>query len=301
LLALAGPLFIPALAGVAIFAGGWADDEALAGAPVCSHPDRNSSACLSLFPGTIVRRNPGSSKTPASYTIAAAGMETDVVPGCWQSHGACNGFAFEAGTQLMSGWWKGSLVLLGPPGRRPGILTDDSPLGRLGLEAFLLALVILPISMLVAAPPRPVDHGLVQRVAWGEYVFPLPVAWALVYLIPAVGFGFGLIDPRWAPLLLVASGAIAAALVAWVTDIYFSDLIRTGARRTIEVRRADVVSGRGGERVVVSYQRQDGRSDSYPLDRGWKGRLKPGDHLDALTSEKSGSIRRVLSTAPAHE
>jgi hypothetical protein len=322
LIALGGLLVIPAAIGAGIFAYGWADADALGSASVCAHPDRSSSSCLSLFDGTIVRRNPGSAKAAASYTIAAAGTTTDIVPSCFQSRGACGGFAFQTGAPVATGWWKGGLVLIGPPQQRPRIVTDASPENHLGIEAYLLALVIPTVSLLLAGilrrrrrdtinelffsslarspdPPRPVDHGLVQRVAWSNYTYPLPVAWALVYFVPAALMGFGFIEPRLAPLMLAAGFVIAVALVAWVTDSYFSDLIRTAARRQIEVKSVAI----GGRNAVptVSYQLLSGDTTTYSLGEDWKGHVKPGDRIDALTNRKSGSIRRVISAPAAQE
>lgn len=322
LIALGGLLLLPAAIGAGIFAATWADADSLAAAPVCAHPDTSSSACLSLFSGTIVRRNPGNAKSPGTYTIAAAGTNTDVFPSCFLSHGACNTLTFETGTAVTTGWWKGGLVMLGPPGERPRILTDASPDSHLGIEAYLLGLIILPVSAFAAGilrrrrtatinelfhsalertsdPPRPVDRGFVQRVAWTNYTFVLPASWALVYLIPAAGLGYGLIEPRLAPLLLAAAFVVAVALIAWVTDSYYSDLIRTGVFRRIEVRSVEL--GPRAVRPSISYPLLNGQTSSFVLDAGWKGHVKPADRIDALTTRKSGSIRRVISTPPDHE
>lgn len=316
-------LCIPALAGVAVFATGVGDADALHAAPICQTPDRSSSTCLSIFAGTILERHPGGTKTLPSVTVKADGTTTDAGYECGRSPaGACDGLSFEGGAAVSTGWWKGSLVALGPPGEVPRVVTDQSPEDHLGIEAYFLGLVIPAVSFLIGGfmrlrrpatvaalfqgalardpePPRSVDRRLVQRVAWGSYAWMLPVAWAVLYLIPAM-FALRFVQQeRWAPAVLVATFVISLVLSAWAFDAYLSDLIRTAAHRTIEVKKVALVSGRGGDVPVLSYELLDGRTATYSLDTGWKGHISSGDRLDALTNGKSGSIRRLLSVPPA--
>jgi hypothetical protein len=323
LLVLGGLLCIPAVAGIVVFAAGAADADALHAAPVCRTPDRFSSTCLSVLGGTILERHPGGPKSLPSVTVAVDRTTADAGYECGSSPaGACDGLSFEAGTEISTGWWKGSLVALGPPGAVPRVVTDQSPEDHLGIEAFLLGLVIPAVSFLIGGfmrlrrpatvaelfqgalarepePPRSVDRRLVQRVAWGGYAWMLPVAWGVLYLIPAMLALRFMQQERWAPAVLVATFVIALLLSAWTFDAYLSDLIRTAARRTIEVKKVELVSRRGFEVPVLSYELLDGRTATYPLDTGWKGGISSGDHLDALTNGKSGSIRRLLSLPPA--
>ena len=318
LLTLGGLLCIPAAIGVSVFAYGWADADALHSAPVCQTPSRESSTCMSVFPGRIVARRPGGTKALPAVTVAAADTSTDVSWLC----GPCDGMSFEAGEDVSTGWWKGGLVALGMPGAVPGVETDAGPEAHLGIEAYLLALTIPALSLLLAGllhrrasltmkqlferalaetpqPPRPADRLLVQRVVWSNQVWALPATWAVVSIFPMIVVSYEFVNPRFAPLVLIGTFVVAAALVAWFADAFYSGLIRTAAKRTIEVRRVALVTGRGGDRTVITYDRLDGRTDTYTLDSGWNGHVKTGDRFDAFTYVKSGSIRYLLSTPPA--
>lgn len=323
LLILGGLLCIPAAIGVGVYAYGWADADALRSAPICQTPNRDSSMCMSIFPGRILARHPGGSKALASVTVEAAGTSTNVSWLCVLSGGACDGTSFEAGEDVSTGWWKGGLVALGMPGAVPRVDTDASPEAHLGIEAYLLALAIPALSLLLAAllhrrsttpikalledavaitpqPPRPVDRGLVQRVFWSNQVWGLPGTWAILSIFPLYIVSEGFVNARLAPLVLIGTFVVAVALVAWYANDYYAGLIRTAPRRSIEVRRVELVTGRDrSQRTVITYDRLDGRAGTYPLDPRWNGHIKVGDRLDAFTSAKSGSISYMLSTPPA--
>ena len=312
-------LCVPAAIGVAIFAAGWADADAAAAAPVCAKPSRDSGACLSLFDGTIAQRIPGGPKFMPQVKIVSA--DTTVTVG-YRCLGACGMLRIESGTPVVTGWWKGQLVAFGPPGERPAVETDASPEYRLGIEAYLLGLVIPAVSLLLAGffrrqapstvnelilgevarspdPPRDVARWLLQRVAWGQYLWLLPIVWAVLYLVVGGLVIFATGQGRLAPLVLLVTFVTSIALAAWMMDSYLAGIIRTAARRTIEVRRVDRLSGRGGDQTRVAYALLNGRMATYILDGPWNGRVKIGDRLDAMTSSKSGSIRRVISTPKA--
>ena len=213
-------------------------------------------------------------------------------------------------------------MALGPANSTPAVETDASPENHLGIEAWLLVLVIPAVSFLIEGllhrkapttlkklfedalastpePPRRVDRRYLQQVAWTNYVWGLPASWALVLLLPWIPVTFGLVNPRLAPLVLFGALLVAIALMAWITDSYYGGLLRTAARRTLDVRRAELVPTRGGKVTVVTYDLLNGKTETYQLDQKWNGHVKVGDRLDAMTNAKSGSIRYLLSTPPA--
>src|SRR5690348_11210807 len=201
LLVAGGVLCVPALLGVAFFLFGWADADALRAAPICQKPSRDSSTCRSVFAGTILAHHPGGNKSLPSVTVSAGGTTTDVGYACGVSAaGACDQMSFAAGEEVSTGWWKGALVALGPANSTPAVETDASPENHLGIESWLLVLVIPAVSFLIEGllhrsapttlkklfeyalastpdPPRRVDRRYLQQVAWTNYVWGLPASW----------------------------------------------------------------------------------------------------------------------------
>jgi hypothetical protein len=317
LLAIGAALCIPAAIVVIVFTHEVADLDAIQVARPCEVPNRDGqSACVSIFVGRITEVTRGSSKSLPSMTIVF--KDTSARVGFERSPAS-----FQAGQDVVSGWWKGRLVLLGPPEAPPTITTDQHPKYRLGVEGYLLGITVIPaVSFLLAGllvlqapmkvedlvgeaiaqwpdPPRSVDRVLAWRVALAYLTYGAFIVWIFLYELVGLLVLSYISQERYAPALMVATFVFSFALGAVFASGNFLNLLRTSARRSVVIRKLERGMGRGGDETKVWYELASGRLATTFLGPPWNGHVNEGDRLDVLSDPKSGYILRLLSTAPA--
>lgn len=316
-------LCVPAILVAIAFAGGAADVNAVNAAPACSTPTQDGgSSCLSLYTGTINAWTPRR-KSLDRVTIAIGDTTVNVGYSCDESPGgACDRLAFKPGTPVVTGWWRGQMVVFGPAESHPAIVTELHPLDRLRPQTVLLAFVVISaVSFLLGGllllqapstvdeliktalarwpdPPRMVDPLLTWRVALGYWTVPAYFAWFLLTLIGSIVL-VALVQYLLAPLLLLATFVVSFSVTAVVARAYLNQIVSTSDRRAIMIQRIKTGLGKSGKDTEVWYDLVNGKTASTTLNLNWNGHIKEGDRLDALTDPASGSILRLLSTPPA--
>lgn len=315
LLVLGGVCCIPAAIIVLMFARGMVDLDAFQAAPKCATPTRDSQAnCLSVFNGKIkTESSAGRGTRRATVAIADSALQVEVL--------YSNASSLSPGSDVVTEWWRGQLVLLGPAGAPPTIPTHESPVYHGAIFGFYLALLALAVSLLAAGllllqapmsvdelikasvakwpdPPRPVERGVAWRVGLGSNVTMAAFfAWLPLYVFPELILGND--HPRYAPWLLLATFVVAFGLLVPVATLGLADVVRRGERRTIVVQKLKRGLGRGGRNTRIWYQLKDGQTETILLDPPWDGHVNEGDHIGVLALAKSGQISRILSTPPA--
>ncbi|HET7420533.1 MAG TPA: hypothetical protein VFL27_09140 [Candidatus Dormibacteraeota bacterium] len=83
-------------------------------------------------------------------TVGSADVSTSYFCGISPA-GACAGMTFSPGADVATEWWKGKIVLLGPPGTTPRVLTTNNPQTLLRLEAAVVAVLLVPAVVLLLA------------------------------------------------------------------------------------------------------------------------------------------------------
>jgi hypothetical protein len=308
---------IPGGIAVIVFAQGVAVLDAFQAARPCEIPTLNDQAsCLSLFNGTITEHS-SAGKNNSRLKVAVGHATTTV------TYTTPNRASFDPGSEVITEWWKGQLVLLGPPGAPPTTITDQNPLQHLETFSFVLGLVIPGVSLLAAGllmlqapmsadelikttlarwpdPPRPVDRVIAWRVAWGGYGALVALfVWMTLYVFPGMIFVLATNQPRYAPWLLVATFAISFGLMVVLSAGNLLYLSSSAARRTIVVQNLQRGLGRHRNETKIWYELTDGKVASMSLDRAWDGRVNQGDRFDVLAIPKSGEFLRMISTPPA--
>ena len=318
LLAIGAALCIPAAIVVIVFTNEVSDLDALQTVRPCEVPSRDGqSSCLSILVGRITEVTRGSSKSLPGMTIVFKDNTSDSV--LFERSPA----SFKAGDDVVTGWWKGRLVLLGPPVGPPTITTDQHPKYRLGVEGYLFGFTVIPaVSFLLAGllvlqapmkvdalvgqaiarwpdPPRPVDRVLAWRVALAYLTYGAFIVWIFLYeTVGQLVLGY-ISQERYSPALMVATFVFSFALGAVFASGNFLNLLRTSARRSVVIRKLERGMGRGGDETKVWYELTSGRLATTFLGRPWNGRVNEGDRLDVLSDPKSGYVLRLLSTPPA--
>src|SRR5712692_3846265 len=308
-------LCVPAAIGVIVFAQASTVVDAFAAARPCETPSRAEQAdCLSLFYGTIaeiasVARNTDEATIDLEDARVTARFSTPT--------------SLQQGSAVVTEWWRGQLVALGPRGASPNIIAFQSPVQHLENDFLFLGLVIPAVSALLAGllllqapmttdeliatsiakwpdPPRPVERVVAWRVAWGGLVnLAAFVIWVFLYVFPAMILVLVTNQPRYAPLLLVATFVVSFGLAEWFAAGYLSELVRTSQKRTVVVQKTQRGLGRSRNNTKIWYARNDGGVATQLLDPPWDGHVDEGDRLDVLAIPKSGEILRILSTPPA--
>jgi hypothetical protein len=316
-------LCIPAALVLTSYVASVIDADALDAAPICATPTRDGGAnCLSEFAGAITAVTPHS-KSLDHVTLVVGGASYDLGYDCAESPaGACAAVSFKPGAAITAGWWRGQLVAFGAAESRPSVVTELHPFDQLRAKSGLLGFVVVPAVSFLAGglllrqapmsvddlvrsaltewpePPRPVDRRLIWRVALGYWAPYGLFAWffvGVIVTIPLLGFA----QYRLALPSLALTFAVTFAAAAWVSARYLGEIVRTSDRRSLTVRGIKAGVGKGGAIIQVSYDLPNGKTATRLLGVDWKGRVKTGDLLDALTDPKSGSIRRLLSKPPA--
>lgn len=320
LLALGAVLCVPGAVVAALFVGTLSDANDLRSASICSTGTFDpASTCLSLFNGTATAWTPHS-RSLDRVTIVLPNTTEEVGYSCdFSPARACGGISFKPGAALVTGWWKGQLVSIGPAESRPAVVTDQSPEYQLHLRGILLVLAIPGISLVLAGlllwqapstvdavvktvlarytnPPRRVDLRLLWRVTLAYSTYGGYIVWPFLYIFGSVA----LLNSgayRLAPLILAASFVFTVGLAFLLAPVGLSDILRTSDRRTIVVKRFATGTSRNGTYTKVWYDRPDGTAAKTNLGSSWTGHINEGDRLDALT-DKSGSILRLVSGPP---
>lgn len=307
---------IPAAFAVITFANATAELDAFQAAPRCATPTQDSHAnCLSLFNGKItLESSAGRGTRRATVAIADSALEVDVRYPSQSS--------LQQGSDVVTEWWRGQLVLLGPAGASPTIRTQENPADHLQSGGFFLVVVALAVSFLLAGalmlqapmsvdglikasvanwpdPPRPLPRALVWRVGLGSGVTMVAfVAWLPLFVFPEVILALNN-QSRFAPWLLLAAFVVPFGLLVPVATLGLADVVRLGERRTIVVKKLTPGVGRYAHNTRIWYELKDGRLDSILLDPPWEGRVAEGDQIAVLALPKTGGISRILSTPPA--
>jgi hypothetical protein len=309
-------LCVPAAIVIILFTNEVANLDALETVRPCAVPNRDGQAnCLSILTGRITEVTPGGSKALPGMTIVFKDTSATVL---FERSPA----SFHAGEDVTTGWWKGRLVLLGPPEGAPTIITDQHPEYRLGVLGYGLGIGVIPAaSLLLAAllvlqapmkvdelvnttiarwpnPPRPVDRVLAWRVALAYLIYGAYIVWMVLDIVGELVL-LGIKQERYSPWVLVATLVVSCGFGAAFASAYFSHVIRTSARRTVVIRKLKRGMGRGGHDTEVWYDLSSGSLATTFLAPPWNGRVNEGDRLDVLSDPKSGTILRLLSTPPA--
>jgi hypothetical protein len=315
LLASGAALCIPAAIAVVVFVQGLAVLDAFDAARPCATPSRAAEAdCLSLINGRLTDLvSAGRSNRDATVDFGDATVTVRI----------STPTSLRQGSDVVTEWWRGNLILLGPQGTSPTIITDLSPVQHLETYSFVLALMIPAISALTAGllvlqapmnadklinesiarwpdPPRAVDRIVAWRVAWGGPAVGVAFfIWVFLYVFPGMIVILGTEQPRYAPWLLIATLVVSFGLPAVFAATWLSQLIRTSTRRTITVEKIKSGLGRASNNTKIWYALNDARVGTKVLDPAWDGHVSEGDHLDVLANPRSGEIWRMLSTPPA--
>lgn len=318
LLLIGAGLCIPAAIVVIVFTHEVADLDAIQVARPCEVPNRDAQAdCLSILTGRITEVTRGSSKNLPGMTIVFKDNTSASV--LFERSPA----SFQAGQDVATGWWKGRLVLIGPPEGPPTVTTDQHPKYRLGIEGYLLGITVIPaVSFLLAGllvlqapmkveelvgqaiarwpdPPRPVDRVLAWRVALAYLTYGAFIVWIFLYELIGL-FALSYFNQEsYAPALMAATFVFSFAIGAVFASGSFSYLLRTSARRSVVIRKLERGMGRSGDETKVWYELASGRLATTFLGPPWNGNINEGDRLDVLSDPKSGYILRLLSTPPA--
>jgi len=316
LLVIGAVLCIPGAIAVVVFARGASDLAAFDSARPCAAPSRDAGAdCLSLLSGKISWLG----KEGRTSTVANVDLEDTTITVRYYSGPT----SLNQGSEVVTEWWRGQVVALGPQGASPSVMTDQSPEQHLVNDMFVLGLVIPAVSLLIAGfmvlqspmtadeliassltkwadPPRSVNRFVAWRVAWGGGVVWVPFfIWTFLYIFLGVLVVEGIGQPAYAPLFLVATFILSYGLALFFSAGYLSEIVRTSAKRTIAVQKIQRGLGRSRNLTQISYGLNDGKAATLMLDPPWDGHVNEGDRLDALTEPKSGSILRLLSAPPA--
>jgi hypothetical protein len=241
-------LCLPAAVVLYLFFSAASDAGALQSARACSTGSRaTTSYCLSLFAGRITGRTEHY-RAPTELTIETDGSTTHVGYDCVDSiPGACTDLTFQPGTHVVTEWWRGRIVMLGPPGSVPAVLTDQNPGYLLHSRAGYLAFGIPGISLVLFGLllwQAPADAGelvnaamarsrnstrlgrlLVWRAAWGSWSWPGIFAWFLLYV---AGIVYMVMSAHYgaAPVIWLSCGVIAFAVSGIAASIYLTYRIR---------------------------------------------------------------------------
>jgi hypothetical protein len=315
-LVVGGICCLPAVFVVIGFTSAVADLDAFQTAPKCATPTQDSRAnCVSFFNGKITAQSSvGKSTRRATVAIADSALEVEVLyPG---------GSSLGQGSNVITEWWRGKLVLVGPAGATPTISTQESPQVRVQSLGFFLVVVGLAVALLLAGllilqapmnnnelikaslakwpdPPRPVDGAVAWRVGLGSnFMIAAPFVWLTLYVFPELFLGLNG-QSRYAPWLLFVTFAISYGLVVPIATLGLLGIIRSGERRTIVVKNVTPGLGRYRYNTRISYELKDGRLDTILLDPPWAGRVKEGDSIAVLALPKTGGISQILSAPPA--
>lgn len=142
-------LCIPAAIGIGIFAFGAVQANAFASAQACPTPTLDaSSTCMSVLPGHVVDQRLGRVNPSVEVSVGSADVSTGYFCGLSPA-GACAGMTFAPGTDVATGWWKGRIVLLGPLGAAPRVLTTNNPQTLLRLEGLAAIVLVAPAASLL--------------------------------------------------------------------------------------------------------------------------------------------------------
>jgi hypothetical protein len=314
LLVFGAVLCIPGAVGVIVFAQGVAVLDTFQAAGPCATPSRDRQAtCLSLFDGTVTELSPAG-RGGSRVTVAVGDANVTV---------RTSGATFDPGSSVVTEWWKGQLVLLGPPGAPPTTITDQNPLQHLETFGLVLGLVIPGVSLLLAGvlvfqapmsidelitttiarwpdPPRPVDRLVAWRVACGSEAIGLAfLGWVVLYVFPWQILELAINQPRYAPLFLVVTFVVSFGATAVLAAGNLFNLVRTSERRTIVVQKLQRGLGKLGNETKIWYELPDSRVATKLLNLDWDGHVSEGARLDVLANPKSGKILRMMSTPPA--
>lgn len=224
-------LCVPAAFLLVIFFTAAFDVQSLQSAPACEVPTQGSgSQCLSALGGVITSATPGG-KSLNRVTIDVIGSSVDVGYACFLSQSnACSGIGFKAGSHLVTGWWRGRVVLLGRPESAPSVITDANPSWELRQRATWLAFVVPAVSLVVAALvmwQAPAISGaerrrwLLWRAAWGSgtWTFFALVTWQVLF-VAALVYMFKTSDYMLGAALLAATGIVSFLGSGVVTAMY---------------------------------------------------------------------------------
>jgi hypothetical protein len=312
LLVAGGACCIAAAFFVIDFASAVADLDAFEAAHRCATPTQDAGAnCVSFFNGTITAESSASRFTDvATVAIADSPVEVEVrynAQQLWQ------------GSSVITEWWKGRLVLIGPAGPPPSITTQDSPQDHVQVFGYGLAVPALALSLLMAGllivqapmsddalikasiakwpdPPRPVDSAVAWRVGLGSNVMMIAFfVWVPLFALSELILGLSG-QARYAPWLLLVTFFVAFGLMVPVACLGTLQLIRASARRTIAVQKVARGLGRAGTLTEIWFEVNPGRQQTLFLDQQWDGHVNEGDRLDMLVDATSGDFRRMLST-----
>ena len=245
-------LCIPAAIVLYMFNSVASDASTLQSARMCETGSRAaSSSCLSLFEGQITATTKYY-KSPTELTIDLDGSAVHVGYDCWDSiPGACSDITFQPGTQLVMEWWRGQIVMLGPRGSPPEVLTDQNPGYLLHSRATYLAFAIPGISLVLWGllllqapagvdelmstalgrsrnPNRQLGRLLIWRVAWGNWGWTVFLAWLPLYAFAFI-YIFKTSQYAAAQLVWLSCGAIALAASGIGASLYLTNRIRRAA------------------------------------------------------------------------
>jgi hypothetical protein len=241
-------LCVPAAVVLYLFISAASDAGALQSARACSTGSRApTSSCLSLFAGRITARTEHY-RAPTELTIETDGSTIHVGYDCADSiPGACTDLTFQPGTHAVTEWWRGQIVMLGPPGSMPAVLTDQNPGYLLHSRAGYLAFAIPGISLVLfglllwQAPadagelvtkaiawsrnPTPLGRLLIWRVAWGSWIWTGGFVWFLLYV---AGLVYIVKSAQYAAAALIwlCCGVLAFAASGIAASIYLTYRIR---------------------------------------------------------------------------
>jgi hypothetical protein len=308
-------LCIPGAAGVIVFAQGSELVTALDAARPCATPSRDANAdCLSFLNGRIT----DVARAGKSNDMATIALEQATVTAVYSTT-----TSLQQGSSVVTEWWRGRLVALGLLGTSPNVITDQNPVWNLETLSIVLALVIPGVWALVAGllvlqapmtwdelikaslarwpdPPRPVERVVAWRTACGgSGIWVALFAWVFLYVSVGIILVSVTNQPRYAPLILVATFVLSFGLTEWFAAGYLSQVVRTADKRTVVVQKLERGLGRYRNATQIWYGLNDSRVDTQMLDAPWDGHVNEGDRLDVLADPKSGTIWRILSTPPA--
>lgn len=308
-------LCIPGAIAIIVFVRGVAVVDAFQAARPCEVPSRDARAdCLSLFSGVIT----GIASAGRSNEDATIDLEDTTVTVRYSGP-----TTLREGTNVVTEWWRGQLVALGPQGTSSEVVTNQNPEQNLETYAFVLALVIPAVSALGAGllvlqsplsadelissslarwpdPPRPVARVLAWRVAWGgSGIWIAFFAWLFIYVFIGMLVVLATARPDLAPVILVLTFVVSCGLPGLGTAAFLSELVRDSPKRAIVVQKFQRGLGRYRNNTKIWYALVNGRTATQLLDPPWDGHVNEGDRLDALTDPRSGIILRMLSTPSA--
>jgi hypothetical protein len=241
-------LCLPAAVVLYLFISAASDVGALRSALACGTGSRApTSSCLSLFAGRITARTEHY-RAPTELTIETDGSTIHVGYDCLDSiPGACTDLTFQPGTHVLTEWWRGQIVMLGPPGSVPAVLTDQNPgyllHGRAGYLTFAIPGIsfvlfglllwqapadagrLLNAAMARRSNPTPLGRLLIWRVAWGNWSWPGGFAWLLLYVAGLV-YIVRSAQYRAAALIWLCCGVLAFAVSGIAASLYLTHRIR---------------------------------------------------------------------------